>query len=91
MGVNINHSVIDGTGPYSFRISVELHHLAGAILPLPNQASVFAQVYIYDPREQLALREGNNDNLSPTIMTIIQGALNQSHPYVELYKQAFQI
>ena len=49
LGVNIDHSIIDGTGPYSFRISGELHHLAGAILPLPNQAPVFAQVYIHDP------------------------------------------
>ena len=24
-------------------------------------------------------------------MTIIQGILHQSHPYVELYKQAFQV
>ena len=39
LGVNIDHSIIDGTGPYSFRISGELHHLADAILPLPNQIS----------------------------------------------------
>ena len=49
LGVNIDHFIIDGTGPYSFKISGELHHLAGAILPLPNQAPVFAQVYIHDP------------------------------------------
>ena len=91
LGVDVDRSVIDGSGPYSFRISGELHHLAGAILPLPNQAPVFAQVYIYDPQQQLALREGNNDNLSPAIKTVIQGVLNQSHPYVELYIQALQI
>ena len=72
------------SGPYLFKISGELHHLAGAILPLLNQAPVFAQVYIYDPQQQLALREGHNDNLSPAIMTVIQGVLNQSHPYVKL-------
>ena len=54
LGVNVDHSVVAGSGPYSFRISGELHHLSGALLPPPGQAPVFAQVYIHDPQEQLA-------------------------------------
>jgi hypothetical protein len=92
LGVNVDHSVVAGSGPYSFSISGELHHHSGAnLLPMPERAPVFAQIYIYDPQEQLAQRQLNNPNLNPAIMTEIQGVLDTSHPYVELYKQAFQI
>jgi hypothetical protein len=91
LGVKIDHSVTAGSGPYSFRISGELHHLSGALLPLPNNAPVFAQIYIHDPNEQLNHRQGNNINLAPAVIAIIQGVLNQSHPYAQLYKQAYQI
>ena len=92
LGVKVDHSVVAGSGPYSFRISGELHHLSGAaLLPLPDHAPVFAQIYIYDPQEQLAQRQRNNPNLNPAIMAEIQGVLDTSHPYVELYKQAYQI
>jgi hypothetical protein len=92
LGVKVDHSVVAGSSPYSFRISGELHHHSGnALIPLPDHAPVFAQIYIYDPQEQLAQRQQNNPNLNPAVMTEIQGVLNTSHPYVELYKQAFQI
>ena len=54
LGVNVDHSVVTGSGPYSFSISGELHHHSGALLPLPNHAPVFAQIYIHDPQQQLA-------------------------------------
>ena len=60
-------------------------------LPVPDRPVIYAQIYIYDPQEQLAYRQTNNPNLNPVIMAEIQGILNASHPYVELYKQAFQI
>ena len=36
LGAKIDHSVVHGTGPYSFRISGELHHQASALLPPPD-------------------------------------------------------
>ena len=92
LGANIDHSVLTGTGPYSFRISGELHHQASSLLPLANRAPSFAQLYIHDPNQQLDFRDGNNNkSLSRPLLAIIQGVLHQSHPYVELYKQAYQI
>ena len=92
LGAKIDHSVLNGTGPYSFRISGELHHQASALLPPNDHAPSYAQLYIHDPNQQLDYREANNANaLSRPLMTIIQGAILQSHPYVELYKQAYQI
>ena len=92
LGANFDHSVFTGTGPYSFRISGQLYHWISALLPIPNQAPSFAQLYIHDPNQQLHYREGNNNNeLSWSVMTIIQGVLHLTHPYVELYKQVYQI
>ena len=59
LGVNVDHSVVAGSGPYSFRISGELRHLSGALLPPPNHAPVFAQIYIHDPQEQLSSHREN--------------------------------
>ena len=92
LGVNVDHSVIAGSGPYSFRISGELHHHSLAnLLPVPDRPVAYAQLYIHDPQEQLAQRQANNPTLIPAIMAEIQGILHTSHPYVELYKQAYQI
>jgi hypothetical protein len=91
LGVNVDHTVTHATGPYSFCIQGDLHHLSGALMPPPGQHAVFAQLYIHDPLAQLRLREGSNTNLNSVIMTQLQAMLNDTHPYVPLYKQAFQI
>jgi hypothetical protein len=91
LGVKVDHAVTRASGPYSFRIQGDLHHLSGALMPPPGQPAVFAQLYIHDPVAQLHLRTGRNPNLNSVIMTQLQAMLNNTHPYVPLYKQAFQI
>ena len=91
LGANIDQSVTAASGPYSFRISGELCHLSGALLPLDENHPVFAQIYIYDPAQQLAQRQRNNTNFKPAVMAIIQGVIHESHPYIELYRQAFEV
>ena len=91
LGIKVDHTVTTGAGPYSFRISGDLCHLSGALLPPPNQAPVFAQIYIHDPAEQLHQRTQNNANLNAAVIAEIQGVLNQTHAYIPLYKQACQI
>ena len=68
LGVKVDHTVTTGAGPYSFRISGDLCHLSGALLPPPNQAPVFAQIYIHDPAEQLHQRTQNNANLNAAVI-----------------------
>ena len=91
LGVKVDQTVIAGSGAYSFRISGELHHLSGSLLPVQGDNPAYAQIYIHDPAAQLAQREGNNENLTPAVMRIIQGAINQSHPHIHLYRQAYEI
>jgi hypothetical protein len=58
LGVNIDRSVTHGSGPYCFKISGELHHMTGSLLPPEGVTPSYAQIYIHDPQEQLALRMG---------------------------------
>jgi Helitron helicase-like domain at N-terminus len=91
LDVKVDHAVTHASGPYSFRIQGDLHHLSGALLPPPGEPAVFAQLYIHDPASQLQFCEERNGNLNSVIMTELQAMLNNTHPYVPLYKQAFQI
>ncbi|KAF5347794.1 hypothetical protein D9756_010287 [Leucocoprinus leucothites] len=45
VGVKLDASVLRGTGAYCFKIQGELHHLAGALLPLEGQTPKYAQIY----------------------------------------------
>ena len=91
IGVNIDHSVTSSSGPYAFKINGELHHLAGSLLPVKGEQPSYAQLYVHDPAEALNIRQNRNQNLLPQIMTELQAMMQDTHPYVPLYKQAFQI
>ena len=91
LGVKIDHTVTSAAGSYSFKISGELHHLSGALLPQENQPEVYAQIYIHDPAQQIGMKQSNYPNLHPVIIAELQAMVHEMHPYVALYKQAFQI
>ena len=46
IGTSIDHSIIDGCGPYTFRIGGENYYQIGALLPPEGQLPRFAQLYI---------------------------------------------
>ena len=87
----IDHTVTSAAGSYSFKISGKLHHLSGALLPQENQPEVYAQIYIHDPAQQVGMRQANNPNLHSVMIAELQAMIHEIHPYVALYKQAFQI
>ena len=47
MGAKIDKSINNGSSPYVFKISGQVHHLMGSLLPLDGQCPKFAQLYIY--------------------------------------------
>ena len=48
IGANIETNTINFDGPYIFKISGQVHHLIGSLLPVNNNRPKFAQLYIYD-------------------------------------------
>ena len=55
---------MEGGGPYVFKVHGSLSHHAGSLLPAPDQAPVYAQLYIYDPEDALTYCMGNQHNVS---------------------------
>jgi len=53
MGGSIDHSIMDGHGPYSFRINGQNYHWIGSLLPTEGQKPKFAQLHIYDTYDKI--------------------------------------
>ena len=60
-----------------------------SLLPKNDAPPKHAQLYVHDGFMDNNLR--NNPNLNVTIMTQLQAMLHQTHPYVRLFKHAYQI
>ena len=56
MGVNIIDSINDGRGPYVFKISGQLCHRIGSLLPQEGKRPEYAQLYIFDTQNELRNR-----------------------------------
>jgi len=52
----IDHFVMDGHGPYSFRINGNNYHRIGSLLPAERQRPKFGQLCIYDTHDELRNR-----------------------------------
>src|SRR6202050_1525748 len=91
VAVDVDQTILNGRGPYSFRMHGALHHKMGALHPHNPQRPSYAQLYIYDPQAALAARNSRNPNLDHVLMGELQDMLNINNPFVPLYKQAHQI
>ncbi|KAH9835234.1 uncharacterized protein C8Q71DRAFT_676050, partial [Rhodofomes roseus] len=90
LGVQIDDSVNRGPGPYVFRIHGELCHRSGSLDPPSGQPRSYAQLFVYDAQAALAERVRRNGSRREDTMALIQGVLNDSHRYVNLYKHAYE-
>ena len=52
-GANIEQSAKDSHGPYIFKISGQIHHLIGSLLPTDDERPRFTQLYIHDTENEL--------------------------------------
>lgn len=91
LGVNEVHSVNNGRGPPVFCITGELCHWSGSLVPHNGQLPKYAQLYIYEPREALAARMQQNQDLDEQIMETLQTFLLQHHQYAPVYRHAWEI
>ncbi|XP_024004049.1 uncharacterized protein LOC112081527 [Eutrema salsugineum] len=56
IGAKIDQSVMNGYGPFTFRIHGQNHHRIGPLLPKEGQAPKFNQLYIYDTANEIQNR-----------------------------------
>ncbi|BAT18176.1 Os12g0625200, partial [Oryza sativa Japonica Group] len=56
MGVNIINSINDGHGPYIFKISGQLCHRIGSLIPKHGARPEYCQLYIFDTENEIRNR-----------------------------------
>ena len=87
----MDRHTVQGPGPAAFRIHGGLYHLMGSLLPRENDVPSFAQLYIHDPHETVTIRQQHNHNLDADILRELNDMLLNHHPYVNVFKHAYQI
>ena len=91
-GENIDSSTSDSHGPYIFKISGQIHHLMGSLLPTDNDSPKFAQLYIYDTKNEIYNRMSSyifddaSKNLTESIIKILIKMLDQTNKLVKLFQ-----
>ncbi|PCH38554.1 hypothetical protein WOLCODRAFT_65178, partial [Wolfiporia cocos MD-104 SS10] len=91
VAVNVDNAILNGSGPYSFKIHGALYHKMGSLLPPEGLQPSYAQLYIHDPQAALDTRNMRNHNLDPGIMGELQVVFEEHNPFVPLYRRAFEI
>lgn len=91
MGANVDERLANQRdGVYTFKISGQLSHKIGSLLPQRHESHKFAQIYFLDGDEQVTRRnEVFGNRLDNNILAALQQMLTDlRNPYVELFIQA---
>ncbi|KAF8405103.1 hypothetical protein HHK36_010001 [Tetracentron sinense] len=97
MGGKVDHSVLDGRGPYTFRINCENYHKISALLPSSGHNPKFAQLYVYDTEHEICNRintvvdTNNTSQYDVSIVSGLQRMLDDINPYVRVFHMARDI
>ncbi|CAL9002651.1 unnamed protein product [Prunus brigantina] len=92
MGAKVDHSVNGGPSPYIFKISGQVHHLMGSLLPLEGECPKFAQLYIYDTHNETMNRlnavncKQKNEKLDEDIVQGLITMFDESNELVKLFR-----
>lgn len=94
MGVKVIDSINDGRGPYVFKISGQLCHRIGSLLPNEGSRPEYAQLYIFDTQNELKNRlhvaTYSNSAFQPNeqIVAALIDMLNTHNSIVRLFRTA---
>ncbi|XP_062000159.1 uncharacterized protein LOC133717461 [Rosa rugosa] len=90
MGATIDYKINTGSGPYVFKISGQVHHLMGSILPSDGECPKYAQLYVYDTKNEVSNRINAidsthaNENIKSNI---VQGLIKMFDEINELVRE----
>jgi hypothetical protein len=95
MGGNIDKNINRGQGPYVFRINGQIHHRIGSLLPKQDDDPKFAELYIFDTKNEIenrirALNKEDNEinDINPSIVEELRKMLDQYNPLVKVFRHA---
>jgi hypothetical protein len=94
MGARIIDSVNDGRGPYVFKISGQVCHIIGSLIPSPSTRPEYAQLYHFDTEHEVSSRinvVSSSNNMFDADENIVQPfilMLDSQNPIVRLFRSA---
>ncbi|XP_062196833.1 uncharacterized protein LOC133899786 [Phragmites australis] len=94
MGVNVIDSINDGHGPYVFKISGQLCHRIGSLIPRHGARPEYCQLYIFDTdnevRNRIAVATHSNIDFQPNeaIVASLMSMLDTHNPIVQVFRTA---
>ncbi|WVZ99087.1 hypothetical protein U9M48_044437, partial [Paspalum notatum var. saurae] len=95
MGTNIDRSINDGRGPPIFKISGQVHHRIGSMLPADGGPPKFIQLYIYDTAHEIQNRltaigsvDRPRDDLAPKNVEALAQMLDLHNPFAKKFRLA---
>jgi len=94
MGVRVIDSINDGRGPYVFKISGQLCHRIGSLLPREGHRPEYAQLYIFDTSNEIRNRmnitsyTASSFSPNPNIVAALIDMFNAHNPIVQLFRAA---
>ncbi|KAI9200048.1 hypothetical protein LWI28_001878 [Acer negundo] len=90
-GGKVDTSINKGSNPPIFRIGGQNHHYIGGLIPLQNQKPKFAQLYIYDTKDEINNRlkcfssSDKSGSLDPEIVATLKKMLDQNNVLVQSF------
>ncbi|XP_062005049.1 uncharacterized protein LOC133722214 [Rosa rugosa] len=90
MGATIDRKINTGSGPYVFKISGQVHHLMGSILPSDGECPKYAQLYVYDTKNEVLNRVNAIDPTHVNVnikVDIVEGLIKMFDETNELVKE----
>jgi len=90
LGVQLDKRLNSQQGPYCFSIQGCLYHRIGSLMPDEGCNPQYAQIYFFDTDfdKQLDQRSAIFQGLDRQVISGIQSALNETHPYIQAMKCA---
>ena len=91
-GANIDYSISDSHGPYIFKISGQIYHLMGSLLPVNNDSPKFTQLYICDTENEIHNRmssyifDDTSKDFTESIIKILIEMWDQTNKLVRLFR-----
>ena len=95
MGTNIIIDINKGEGPYVFRINGQIHHRIGSLLPKNGQLPQYAELYIFDTKNEIKNRikalhreDPQEIDIDPRIVEELKNMLDKCNPLVKIFRHA---
>jgi hypothetical protein len=94
MGARIIDSINDGHGPYVFKISGQVCHRIGSLIPSPGARPEYAQLYLFDTEHEISNKinvvssTSSPFNADENIVRSLIHMLDSHNPIVRLFRSA---